>query len=90
MNHKFIKFGTDWCGGCRAIKPTFEVIKESGIEVLEYNAEIDVEERKKYGVQNLPTVLIVDAEGNEKERFVGRKSPNTYTEAINKYNHEII
>lgn len=82
MNRKLIKFGTDWCGGCRQLKPVIEQLKAEGVIVEEYNPEIDIDIRKKYGVNNLPLVIAVEEDGTEVGRLIGRKSKEAYLELL--------
>jgi thioredoxin 1 len=85
MNNKIIKFGAEWCGPCKAMKPHMEqfkqMIAESNIEVLDLdvdeaqNAEISNE----YGVRSIPhTVFIKD--GKPVKTLTGLKtSDDLYT-----------
>jgi len=69
MNNKIIKFGAEWCGPCKAMKPHIEqfkgMIAESDIEVLDLDVdkEENVELSNQYGVRSIPhTVFIKDGE----------------------------
>lgn len=83
MSRKFIKFGTDWCGGCRQLKPVVNQLRKEGVIVEEYNPEIDTEIREKYGVQNLPTMILVEEDGTEISRSTGRKAKEYYLNLLN-------
>lgn len=71
-----------WCGNCKVVKPILKTLEGLGEITLR---EVDVESpeegkeiRKKYTIQNLPTVISVDAEGNELDRVVGRADQKAY------------
>jgi thioredoxin 1 len=66
---KIIKFGAEWCGPCRAMKPQIEsfksMISESNIEVLDLDvdAEENMEIASSYGVRSIPyTVFLKDGQ----------------------------
>lgn len=67
MENKIIKFGAEWCGPCKAMKPQIEkfkqMINESDVEVLDI--DVDSEENadmaREYGVRSIPfTVFLKD------------------------------
>jgi thioredoxin 1 len=63
-------FSAEWCGPCKIIKPQMEQL--SGIIPIRF---IDVDRDKtavdKYGVKNVPTVIMIDQQGNVTGRLVG-------------------
>ena len=79
-----VDFWAAWCGPCRMVGPIIEEISE------EYNgkavvAKLDVDANQefaaKYGVRNIPTVLIFQ-NGEVVGRQVGVAPKNTYAEAL--------
>lgn len=67
---KLLKFYAHWCGPC---KVQGSLLKGLSIPIQ----EIDVEEENNedcvdaYSVMSLPTLIVVDEDGNELKRFVG-------------------
>jgi thioredoxin 1 len=87
MSNKIIKFGAEWCGPCKAMKPQMEKFKElileSDVEVLDI--DVDAEENadlaRQYGVRSIPyTVFLKD---DKVERAVtGLKTSNELYQAF--------
>ncbi len=79
------KFGADWCGPCRALKPVLEsIVKEfeGKITYTEYNVDNSPEETQQYKITSIP-VVVVEKDGEIVERFQGLSSKLAYTNAIN-------
>ncbi len=79
------KFGADWCGPCRALKPVLEsIVKEfeGKITYTEYNVDNSPEETQQYKITSIP-VVVVEKDGVVVERFQGLSSKLAYTNAIN-------
>jgi thioredoxin 1 len=79
------KFGADWCGPCRALKPVLEsIVKEfeGKITYMEYNVDNSPEETQQYKITSIP-VVVVEKDGEIVERFQGLSSKLAYTNAIN-------
>jgi thioredoxin 1 len=79
------KFGADWCGPCRALKPVLEsIVKEfeGKITYMEYNVDNSPEETQKYTITSIP-VVIIEKDGQLIERFTGLSSKVAYSNAIN-------
>jgi thioredoxin 1 len=79
------KFGADWCGPCRALKPVLEsIVKEfeGKITYMEYNVDNSPEETQQYKITSIP-VVVVEKDGVVVERFQGLSSKLAYTNAIN-------
>jgi len=70
------KFGADWCGPCRALKPVLEsIVKEfeGKITYTEYNVDNSPEETQQYKITSIP-VVVVEKDGVVVERFQGLSS----------------
>jgi len=64
------KFGADWCGPCRALKPVLEsIVKEfeGKITYSEYNVDNSPEETQQYKITSIP-VVVVEKDGVVVER----------------------
>jgi len=66
--NKIYYFSANWCQPCKALGPTME---RSGLPFQKINIDNDTELSAKYGVRSVPTLIKVDANGNEISRLVG-------------------
>ena len=79
-----VDFWAAWCGPCRMVGPVIEEISEEYSEkavVGKVDIDSNQEYAAKYGVRNIPTVLVFH-NGEIVGRQVGVAPKNTYTEAI--------
>jgi thioredoxin-like negative regulator of GroEL len=74
-------FTADWCAPCKALGPTMDRITEQ-IPVNKINIDYEANVTQKYGVRNIPTVILVE-NGQELRRFSGNKSYNDVLNFIN-------
>jgi thioredoxin 1 len=69
-----IEFSATWCGPCQQLKPVFEALTDEYKGKVEMES-VDVDENpslaRKYSIQNIPTTIFFDKQGNEVERIVG-------------------
>ena len=76
---KIIKFGAPWCPSCKT--QDRELDKLEGIEVQKVNVDEDTALAEKYGVRNLPTILLFDSEEVIK-KFTGYTKAETIKEFL--------
>ena len=79
-----VDFWAAWCGPCRMVGPVIEEISnEYSDKAVVGKVDIDSNQEyaAKYGVRNIPTVLVFH-KGEVVTRQVGVAPKNTYTEAI--------
>ena len=79
------KFGAEWCGPCRALKPVLEQLKTeyAGKAIfIEYDVDNSPAEAQQYSVTSIPLV-VVEKNGVIVERFQGLSSKIAYSNAIN-------
>ena len=79
---KILYFSAAWCGPCKMLGP----IMESVASQINYQ-KIDVDSNQdmsiKYGVRNVPSLILVDETGEIKGRLVGIQ---TKDQILNFYN----
>lgn len=84
---KVIKFGSSWCSPCKLMRPVFEKISEKlSTDELSFS-EIDVDDdtedlSSKYGIRNIPAILVIDEDDKVLGRFVGAMSEESLEEKI--------
>jgi thioredoxin 1 len=81
---KYLYFSAQWCGPCKMLGPKMKLVGEQ-VTVEKINVDENQELTQKYGVRNIPAVILVDADGNELERIVGVNSPEVYLEKFKEY-----
>ena len=80
-----VDFWAAWCGPCRMLTPIVEELSKE-FEGKAVIAKLDVDNHQeyaaKYGVRNIPTVLIFK-DGEIAEKQVGVAPKNTYIDKLN-------
>ena len=79
-----VDFGAEWCGPCRMLGPIIEeVSKDYDGKAVVGKLDIDSNQEfaAKFGVRNIPTVLVFD-KGELVNRQVGVSPKNIYTESL--------
>ena len=79
------KFGAEWCGPCRMLKPVLEQLREEfagKATIVEYDVDNSPAETQQYGITSIP-VIIIEKNGEVVERFTGLQSKIAYKNAIN-------
>ena len=79
-----VDFWATWCGPCRMVGPVIEEISteyDGKAVVGKLDVDANQEFAAKYGVRNIPTVLMFK-DGEVVGRQVGVAPKNVYTEAI--------
>jgi thioredoxin 1 len=77
---KYLYFSAPWCGPCKQLAPKMELVAEANITVEKILVDSDTETTEKYGIRNIPTVVLIDENGVELERFVGVNPVEFYLE----------
>lgn len=69
-----IDFSATWCGPCQMIAPDVHELADKSTDVAQFQF-VDVDENPamadKYGVQAVPTFVILNSDGQEVDRVVG-------------------
>jgi thioredoxin len=79
-----VDFGAEWCGPCRTLGPIIEELAteyEGRVVVGKVDVDNNQEFAAKYGVRNIPTVLMFK-DGEVVGRQVGVASKKTYTDSL--------
>jgi len=77
---KYLYFSAQWCGPCKSLSPIMNEVS-SHIEVEKIDVDLDYEKAQKYGVRNIPTVVLVDGV-TEVKRFIGVQPKQNYINAV--------
>ena len=67
---KILYFSAAWCGPCRTLGPIMDSVAG---EVAWEKVDVDQNQElsMKYGIRNIPTLVLVDNNGNELNRSTG-------------------
>ena len=79
-----VDFWATWCGPCRMLGPVIEELAteyEGRVVVGKVDVDNNQEFAAKYGVRNIPTVLVYK-DGEVVGRQVGVAPKKTYTDAL--------
>ena len=69
-----LDFRSDSCGPCRQMDPIVAQLEASGQKVVRCNDESDQAIFARFGVQSMPTFIVVSDDGHELDRHVGGMS----------------
>jgi thioredoxin 1 len=79
-----VDFWAEWCGPCRMLGPIIEEVSkdyEGKAVVGKLDVDSNQEFAAKFGVRNIPTVLVFNG-GELVKRQVGVSQKNVYTESL--------
>ena len=74
-------FSAPWCQPCQTLGPIMEQVSQQ-VYVEKINVDYEADLITKYGVRNVPTVILVE-NGQEVRRFTGARSFNDVMNFIN-------
>lgn len=67
--NKLLVFSASWCGPCKAFKPTLLELDQDRLQYIDIDELPEI--RADYSVQSVPTVILVNQDGEELVRLVG-------------------
>lgn len=67
---KILYFSAAWCGPCKMLGPIMDSVSEE-VAWEKINVDNNQELSMKYGIRNIPTLVLVDSNGNELNRSTG-------------------
>ena len=70
---KILYFSAPWCGPCKVLGPTMQKLS-SELPITKINVDEDTNTSVKYGIRNVPTLVLVDQAGKELNRLIGNVS----------------
>ncbi|RMF85687.1 MAG: thioredoxin [Planctomycetota bacterium] len=79
-----VDFWAEWCGPCQMLAPTIdELATEYAGKIKVGKVDVDAAQQTamKYGIQNIPTVVLFD-KGEPVERIVGARQKRDYQQVI--------
>ena len=77
---KYLYFSAQWCGPCRTLSPIMNEVS-SFVSVEKIDVDVDYETAQKFGVRNIPTVVLVEGV-TEVKRFIGVQPKQNYINAV--------
>ncbi len=66
-----IDFHADWCGPCQKMRPAIDQLSRKGYPIQSVNIDKAQAVAARYGVQAVPTFIVVDRSGRELDRTSG-------------------
>ena len=67
---KILYFSAAWCGPCKMLGPIMESVSGQ-VNYQKVDVDNNQELSMKYSIRNIPTLVLVDSNGNELNRSTG-------------------
>ena len=82
---RVIKLGASWCNPCSILSKNLEGFDRCELEEIDISE--NPEEMEKYGVRNIPTLIIVDSDGkvlNKRSGVISKDELNRMIDNVDK------
>ena len=79
---KLLYFSAEWCQPCKQLGPVMEKVSQQ-IPMQKINVDNNPELQARYGVRNIPTVILIRDGGVELDRKVGVNPKQIYIDMYN-------
>ena len=79
---RLLYFSAPWCGPCRQLGPTMDQVARN-YPVIKINVDEDSFQVQQFKIKNIPTVLLVDDDGNVLSSKIGAHSAQIYIDMYN-------
>ena len=66
----FVKFGAEWCGPCKMMKPILNSFEEEGNSVFDIDIDSAPDLTREFQIKSVPTIVVVK-DGLMVKRVVG-------------------
>ncbi len=67
--NKLLVFSASWCGPCKTMKPALDQLDQD--RLVRYDIDEAEEETVKYQVRAVPTIIVINENGEEVSRVIG-------------------
>ncbi len=81
-----LQFHADWCAPCQEMEPAIQALREGRYPVKQIDVEEHPELAETFGVSKVPTLIIVDEDGQPVDRMTGIVSAQ---ELASRYNRSL-
>lgn len=71
---QIIKFSADWCSSCKSLSANLAKVDLDGLSFQEVDIDKEPSLSRQHNVRGIPTLILLDSEGNELRRLVGMQS----------------
>jgi thioredoxin 1 len=81
-----VYFSAPWCGPCKMFKPVLqEVARNMGIAINDVNVDYDASYTQKYNITSVPTLIILNDQGDTLFRNSGVMSKDQLIKTFTKF-----
>lgn len=81
IKRKLVKFGASWCAPCKSASKMLQAFDPELVQEVDITTDGALAEQ--YGIKNIPTFVLINANGDEIDRF-NTFNPKSLKEAIDK------